>query len=85
MQPTHRDVPARLARINPTGAFVATLALVLAGLIAPGIIGGALLLLLAAALVAVLAMTWPVQSGPTRVIRLVAVTLLVLAALYKIL
>ncbi|MEV0733095.1 DUF6703 family protein [Polymorphospora sp. NPDC050346] len=85
MQPTHRGVPARLARINPTGAFLAALALMLVGLLSPGIIGGGILLVLAAALVALLVLTWPIQPAPTRVLRLAVVTLLLAAALLKIL
>ena len=38
----------RLARVNPTTAFIAALAAMLAGLFLPGILGGALLFLLAA-------------------------------------
>ncbi|MEV7226849.1 DUF6703 family protein [Polymorphospora sp. NPDC051019] len=85
MQPTHRGVPARLARINPTAAFLAALALMLVGLLAPGIIGGGILLVLAAALVALLVLTWPIQPPGTRVLRLAAITLLLAAALLKIL
>ncbi|MFB6394061.1 DUF6703 family protein [Polymorphospora lycopeni] len=85
MQPTHRGVPARLARINPTAAFLAALALMLVGLLAPGIIGGGILLVLAAALVALLVLTWPIQPPGTRVLRLAAIALLLAAALLKIL
>lgn len=76
---------ARLSRLNPTAVFLATLALVLAALFAPGIIGGALLLALAAGLLALLVTTWPVQSSATRALRLVMLTLLIAAALAKIL
>lgn len=76
---------ARLARVNPTAVFLATLVLVLAALFAPGIIGGALLLALAAGLAALLVTTWPVQRPATRMMRLVMLTLLVAAALVKIL
>ncbi|BCB79319.1 hypothetical protein ACFQ1L_10895 [Phytohabitans flavus] len=38
---------ARLARINPTAAFLGALVVVLIGLFAPGVIGGAVLLALA--------------------------------------
>ncbi|MEH1011852.1 DUF6703 family protein [Micromonospora sp. CPCC 206060] len=85
MQPTQSSLLARLARVNPTAAFLAALVVVLAALFAPGIIGGALLLALAAGLVALLVTTWPVQAPQTRVVRLLMLTLVVAAALVKIL
>ncbi|MBO4208132.1 DUF6703 family protein [Micromonospora echinofusca] len=85
MQPTQSSLLARLARVNPTAVFLTALVVVLAALFAPGIIGGALLLALAAALVALLVTTWPVQAPQTRVMRLLMLTLLVTAALVKIL
>ncbi|MEV0940342.1 DUF6703 family protein [Micromonospora wenchangensis] len=84
MQPTQRPVLARLARANPTSVFLATLALVLVALFAPGPVGGLLLLALAAGLVYLLTVTWPVQAPQTRLIRLVMVTLLVAVALVKL-
>jgi hypothetical protein len=85
MQRTQSAWLARLARVNPTTVFLATLAVVLVGLFAPGIIGGALLLALAAGLVALLVTTWPVQAPAARTLRLLMLTLLVTAALVKIL
>jgi len=85
MQRSQPGLPARLARVNPTSAFLVALVVVLAGLFLPGAIGGLILLLLAAGLAILLARTWPVQSPPTRAIRLVMVTLLVAVALFKIL
>lgn len=85
MQRTHNPMLARLARANPTAVFLATLVLVLVAFFAPGIIGGALLLALAAGLIALLTKTWPVQAPATRVLRLLVLTLLVTAALAKIL
>lgn len=85
MQRTQSPLLARLARANPTTVFLATLALVLVALLTPGVVGGLLLLALAAALVALLATTWPVQAPATRVIRLLMLTLLVTAALAKLL
>lgn len=85
MQRTQSPWLSRLARANPTAVFLATLALVLVALFAPGIVGGGLLLLLAVALGALLVTTWPVQHPRTRVLRLVILTLLVTAALAKIL
>jgi hypothetical protein len=75
----------RLARINPTTAFVGALVLLLAGFFAPGIIGGALLFLLGAAMAALTFTTWPVQTAPTRVVRLVLLSLLIGIAVAKIL
>jgi hypothetical protein len=69
----------RLARVNPIAAFIVALALLLAGLFLPGIIGAALLFVLVAALAALTFTTWPVQSPSTRVFR-VAVLLLMLGA-----
>ncbi|MEN3612880.1 DUF6703 family protein [Plantactinospora sp. ZYX-F-223] len=85
MQRTQSVLLTRLARVNPTGVFLAALVLVLVGLFAPGIVGGALLLALAAGLAALLVTTWPVQSPATRTLRLVILTLLVGAASMKIL
>lgn len=80
MTRTFRD---RLARVNPTAAFAGTLALLLAGLFLPGIVGGLLLGLLAAGLAGLTATTWPVQTPATRVVRVVLLTLLVVAAVSK--
>ena len=74
----------RLARMNPTTAFVVALAVMLAGLFLPGIIGGALLLLLAAALAALTFTTWPVQVPATRVVRVVLLALLLAAVVAKV-
>jgi hypothetical protein len=65
--------------------FLAALVFVLAGLFAPGIIGGALLLALAVGLGALLVTTWPVQTPTTRAVRLVLLGLLIAFALLKIL
>jgi hypothetical protein len=85
MQRSQPGLSARLARVNPTSAFLAALVVVLAGLFLPGIIGGSVLLLLAAGLATLLASTWPVQAPQTRAIRLLMLTLLVAVALFKIL
>ncbi|MFG1953828.1 hypothetical protein [Micromonospora sp. NPDC048830] len=85
MQRTQSPLLARLARANPTAVFLVTLVLVLVALFTPGVVGGALLLVLAAGLVALLLRTWPVQAPATRVIRLVMLTLLVTVALAKLL
>jgi hypothetical protein len=82
---TGPDPLARLARLNVTAVFLAALALVLLGLFAPGVVGGAVLLALAVALAALMARTWRVQAPRTRAFRFVMLVLLVAAALVKIL
>jgi len=73
----------RLASVSPTTAFVVALAVLLAGLFLPGIIGAALLFLLAAAMVALTITTWPVQSPGVRAVRITMLVLLFAAALAK--
>lgn len=75
---------SRLARLNPTTTFLAGIAYVLVALFAPGIVGGGMLLVLAIALGALAATTWPVQLPRTRVLRLAVIAMLVIAALSKI-
>jgi hypothetical protein len=74
----------RLARLNPTTVFLASIGYVLVALFAPAIVGGVLLLMLAIALGALAATTWSVQLPRTRVLRLAVIVLLVAAALSKI-
>ena len=74
----------RLARVNPTTAFILALVVMLAGLFLPGIIGAALLALLGAGLAALTFTTWPVQKPATRVVRLVLLVLLVAAVVTKV-
>jgi hypothetical protein len=81
--PSH-DLMRRLARVNPIVAFVIALALMLAGLFLPGIVGAALLFLLAGGLAALTFTTWPVQSPTTRTLRLVLLTLLLAAVVAKV-
>ncbi|MFV2102608.1 hypothetical protein [Micromonospora sp. LOL_024] len=85
MQRTQHGITGRLARVNPTTVFLVTLLLVLVAFFTPGVPGGLLTLLLAGGLVALLVTTWRVQTPQTRVIRLLALTLLVIAALVKLL
>ncbi|HEY0696240.1 MAG TPA: hypothetical protein VGD43_00340 [Micromonospora sp.] len=85
MQRTQSPLLARLARLNPTAVFLATLVVVLIGFFAPGIVGGVLLLVLAGALVALLATTWAVTAPAARALRLLVLTLLITVALVKIL
>jgi hypothetical protein len=81
--PPSDNLLRRLARINPTTAFLVSLAVLLAGLFLPGIIGAALLFLLGAGLVALTFTTWPVQSPGVRAVRIVMLVLLFAAALAK--
>ena len=74
----------RLARVNPTTAFIVALAVMLAGLFLPGIIGAALLFLLGAGLAALTFTTWPVQVPATRVVRVVLLALLLAAVVAKV-
>jgi hypothetical protein len=69
--------------VNPTTAFILALAVMLAGLFLPGIVGAALLFVLALALATLTYTTWPVQSPSTRVVRLMLLTLLVAAVVAK--
>jgi hypothetical protein len=74
----------RLARVNPTTAFIVALAVMLAGLFLPGIIGAALLFLLGGALAALTFTTWPVQKPATRVVRVALLVLLLAAVVAKV-
>jgi hypothetical protein len=80
---TSDNLLRRLARLNPTVAFLVALALMVAGLLLPGIVGAALLVLLGAGLVALTRMTWPVQTRSTRVARIALLVLLFAAAVAK--
>ncbi|BBH66610.1 hypothetical protein ACTI_32950 [Actinoplanes sp. OR16] len=75
----------RIARVNPTVAFIVALVVLLGGLFLPGIVGALLLAVLAAGLGALTFTTWPVQSAITRTVRLVLLSLLIIAAISKIL
>lgn len=74
---------SRLATVNPTTAFIVALAIFLAGLFLPGIVGAALLFVLGLGLAALTWTTWPIQSVPVRVIRGVLLALLFGAAIAK--
>jgi hypothetical protein len=73
----------RLARVNPTAAFLAALVVMLAGLFLPGIVGAAVLFLLAAGLTVLTLTTWPVQPPSTRIVRMVTLVALFAAAVLK--
>jgi hypothetical protein len=78
------DLMRRLARANPARAFLATLVIMLAGLFLPGIVGAAVLCLLAAALITLTVTTWPVQSARTRAVRLLLLAVLALLIISKV-
>jgi hypothetical protein len=75
---------ARLSQLNPTTVFLAAAALVIAGLAAPRPIGGVLLLAMAAALVALLSVTWRHGSPRTRAARVAILALLVALAIIRL-
>jgi hypothetical protein len=77
------DLLRRLARVNPTRAFLGALVLMLAGLFLPGIVGAAVLFLLGAALVALTVTTWPVQPPATRMIRIMLLVVLFALVTFK--
>jgi hypothetical protein len=81
-----RDVDRleRLTQLNPTAVFLATLALFLAVLVAPDVIGGVLILVLATGLALLLRKTWPVLPAAARWLRLTVIVLLVAVALTKL-
>jgi hypothetical protein len=74
----------RLARINPTKAFLAALVVLMAGFFLPGIVGAALLFVLGVALAALTFTTWPVQKPAARVVRVVMLVLLFAAVAAKV-
>ena len=78
------DLLRRLARVNPTRAFLVVLVVMLAGLFLPGIVGAAVLCLLAAALITLTATTWPVQPSRTRAVRVILLGVLILLVISKI-
>jgi hypothetical protein len=73
----------RLARVNPTRAFLVALVLMLAGLFLPGIVGAALLFVLGAGLATLTLTTWPVQPPATRALRVLMLVLLLAAVIAK--
>ncbi|XVU27008.1 DUF6703 family protein [Actinoplanes sp. CA-054009] len=77
------NVLRRLARVSPTTAFIGALAVLMAGLFLPGIVGAALLFLLWLGLATLTFTTWPVQTPSTRVIRLIMLVLLLAAVVAK--
>jgi hypothetical protein len=74
----------RLARVNPTAAFVVALAVLLAGFLLPGIVGATLLFLLGAVLAGLTSTTWRVQKPSTRTVRVILLVLLFAAVVAKV-
>ncbi|MGH3624478.1 MAG: hypothetical protein ACRDQ5_22280 [Sciscionella sp.] len=66
-----------LAGVSPAVAFVGVLAVFSAGVLVGGLTGAVLLGLLGLGVLALLAATWNVLSGPERALRLVALAALV--------
>jgi energy-coupling factor transporter transmembrane protein EcfT len=75
---------ARLSRLNPTTVFLATAVLVAAALLAPAPIGPILLLVTAAAMAALLSVTWRLGTPRSRTARVVILALLVALALIRL-
>ncbi|WP_433609927.1 DUF6703 family protein [Dactylosporangium sp. CA-139114] len=76
-------VLVRLHRMNKTVAFLAAAVLVFLGLLLPGIVGSAVLLVFAAALIWLLTKTWAVTPPQMRFPRVIILALLLAAAAYK--
>lgn len=79
-----RDPLARLSRLNPTTVVIATVALFLAILLLPDIIGAALILVIVVGLAWLLTRTWPVLAPGARAMRLVVIGLLVVIAVLRV-
>jgi hypothetical protein len=79
------DLLHRLSRVPPGRAFLAALALMLVGLFLPGIVGAAVLCVLAAALITLTVTTWPVQPARIRAVRMILLGVLVLLVISKVL
>jgi hypothetical protein len=74
----------RLARVNRTQTFIATLGVVVVGLFAPGWVGALVLFALVAALLAMLVRTTPAARPGAVLVRLAILVGLGLIALTKI-
>jgi hypothetical protein len=74
----------RLARINPTMAFIVALVALLAGFLLSGIVGAALLFVLGGFMAALTFTTWPVQKPATRAVRVIMLVLLFAAVVAKV-
>lgn len=74
-----------LSRVPRTGLFLASLAVVIAGLLLPGVAGGILLLLVAVLAGLICAATWPLLPWARRVPQLLALGLTLAIAVAKFL
>ena len=74
----------RLRRLNPTGVFLATLALALVALLTPGLPGAVITLALVLALAFLARLTWRFVPFRMKLARLVILALLVVIAVVKI-
>lgn len=82
--PEKRDLLARLGRLDPTVVVIGAVALFLAVLLLPAVLGALLIVAIAAGLVALLTRTWPVLPPQQRVLRLVVIGLLIAVAISKL-
>jgi hypothetical protein len=78
-----RGLRNRLARVNETAVFLAVLAFALVGLFVPGILGGALLLLMVLGLGLFLAATWHERAPASHALRIVVLLLFLIVAVSK--
>lgn len=74
-----------LARLPRLAVFLGALAVLLAALFLPGVAGAVLLLLIAAALVTLVTVTWSHRTPQFRALQVVVLALLVALAAYKLL
>ncbi|WP_432978391.1 DUF6703 family protein [Dactylosporangium sp. CA-233914] len=73
----------RLARLNKTLVFLTAAAVTFLGLLLPGIIGAAVLLIFAAGMAWLLATTWPATPPTARTPRVLILILVIAIAAYK--
>jgi hypothetical protein len=73
-----------MARVNRTVVFLVAGAYVFAALLIAGIVGAAMLLLLAGALTFLLLRTWPTHSARNRASRLLILGLMIVVAIVKV-
>ncbi len=74
----------RILRLPRLAVFLGALALVLLGLLLPGVAGAAVLLVIVAGMAWLLTRTWPAHRVPDRVLRLAVLALFVGVAVAKI-
>lgn len=78
------DLLNRLARTNRTAVFLGALIIALIALFLPGLLGGVVLLIVVALMLALLRLTWSVTAAGPRVLRLLILGILAGIALAKI-